>query len=161
MSYRVGQVVYVVMNREVRVVPLQIIKEVTEKTLDGDTVEYIVRGRDEANTMAISAVEGEVFETADKARKALVERATASVHRLVDKATENAKLWFTNVPSDGELPKAKPAKTKRQPVEPIQQILQDDEDPVEQHPSAAQEVQLMKMPDGTLARVKLDPSIIG
>ncbi len=165
MSYRVGQVVYVVMAREMRVVPLQIVKEVTEKTLDGDTVEYIVRGRDESSTMAISAVEGEVFETADKARKALVERATVSVHRLVDKAVENAKLWFAQVSSDGELPKAKLQKAaKKQPIENVQPVLQDEVDEshdfVSQH-NASPGSQLVKMADGTFARVKLDPSLVG
>ncbi len=161
MSYRVGQVVYVVMSREMRVVPLQIIKEVTEKTLDGDTVEYIVRGRDESSTMAISVVEGEVFETADKARKALVERATVSVHRLVDKAVENSKLWFTQVSSDVELPKAKSQKPKKQ-QDNIQPVLQDEDegpDVVSQHP--LQDSQLVKMADGTLARVKLNPNLVG
>ncbi len=164
-TYRVGQVIYVVMSKEMRVIPLQIIKEVIERTIDGDTTEYIVRGRDEASTMPVSQIEGEVFETSDKARKALIERATTSVHRLVDKAMENAKAWFAAA-AEPDMPKARPAKKPtKSPVPPPTAI--DEDDPVQQlRRELLQERdggdvpdesvgELMTLPDGTTARVKI------
>lgn len=164
MSYRVGQVVYVIMAREPRVVPLQVVEEVTKRTLDGESVEYIVRGRDAENTMAISGVEGEVFETAEKARKALVERATASVHKLVDKAVENARAWFTNV-NEADLPRkpTKPVKPKAptavadadpDPNDPIQQFAQE---LINDRDEADDAGTFVKLADGTLARVTISP----
>lgn len=162
MSYRVGQVVYVIMAREPRVVPLQVVEEVTKRTLEGETVEYIVRGRDAENTMAISSVEGEVFETAEKARKVLVERATSSVHRLIDKAVENARTWFTNV-NEGDLPRkpVKPTKAKQpvvptdlEPSDPVQQFAQE---LINDRDEADGEGTYVKLPDGTLARVTVSP----
>lgn len=160
-TYRVGQVVYVIMSKEARIVPLLVIKEVIEKTIEGETVEHIVRSKDEDNAIAVSTIDGEVFETSDKARKALVERATSSVNRMVDKAVENARLWYPmGFENDSQVSKRSPPKLpkKQQASEAEMQerrkkmfdaVVADDDVQEEQ-------VTMVKLPDGTMAKVVSD-----
>lgn len=107
MKYTVGQVLYFVLRKETRVYPMQVIEEITKKTLDGEVTSYMVRGgTDPKAQMLISEVDGEVFDSADKAKAQLIERATASITRIVDVAVTKAREWYPGsfeAPSDDPL----------------------------------------------------------
>lgn len=107
MRHTVGQVIYVVLKKELRVYPMQVIEEITKKTLEGDTVSYMVRGgTDPKAQLLISEVDGEIFDSAEKAKAILVERATESIMRLVSNAVQKAQEWYPGsfeAPSDDPL----------------------------------------------------------
>lgn len=101
MAYSIGQALYVVLRKETRVYPVQVVKVVTETTLDGDSVTYIVRagsaaGTTEPKTLPLDQIDGEVFEAIDQVKTTLIERAKVGIVRLTDVAEAKAKEWYPN-----------------------------------------------------------------
>ena len=95
MNYRVGQVLYVVLNKQTAVYPMQVVEEITKKTLNGVEVDYILRaGGPDSKNIRLNEVDGEIFDTADKARAVLTERVIISIHKRVDSAVLKAKEWY-------------------------------------------------------------------
>lgn len=167
MKYSVGQVLYVVLKKETRIYPMQVIEEITKKTLDGELTSYMVRGgTDPKAQLLITDVDGEIFDSAEKARTTLVERATASISRLVDVAVQKAAEWYPNsfeAPSDDPLtllkktpgpPGPPPVPTKQQrhrrhdPVAELQEELKREAE------GASDESLMTTLPDGTKVKVK-------
>lgn len=118
MKYAVGQVLYVVLKKELRVYPMQVIEEITKKTLEGEVTSYMVRGgTDPKAQLLITEVDGEIFDSAERAKTVLIERATASISRMIDVATQKAAEWYPNsfeAPADDPI-----ALLKKQPGTPV------------------------------------------
>lgn len=132
-SYRVGQVLFIVPKGKTLLLPMQVVEEITKKTLTGTQTSYMLKlGSDPDKTVDVADIEGEVFESSDKARKSLAERATKATNKIVDAAINKALEWY---PGSFE---AKPVITK--PV--VSDITLDDDTQV-------------ALEDGTLVRVKL------
>ena len=168
MKYTVGQVLYVVLKKETRIYPMQVVEEITKKTLDGELTSYMVRGgSDPKAQLLITEVDGEVFDSADKAKAVLIERATASIARLVDVAVQKAKEWYPGsfeAPSDDPMtllkkqpsaktPAAPPqpapgAASKKRPLAELTAELQHESDLI------AEDAPVMQLPDGTTVKVK-------
>lgn len=151
MSYRVGQVLYVVPATQPTVYPMQIVQEITRKTLEGTEIDYELRaGVTDPKTILLKEIKGEVFETAEKARSVLSERAARSVARMVESAQKKAREWypgsFEGAAQSGELSAAdfvreqSPAMTRAQ---------------------AVSDVPTVELPDGTVVRVKLPEVLSG
>ena len=96
MGYVVGQVIYVVLRKEASVFPLQIVEEIVKKTLEGEVVTYTVRmGADPTKTLTIEQVDGEIFDTAEKAKHTLLEKVSDVINRRIDHAIAQAKEWYS------------------------------------------------------------------
>lgn len=74
---------------------MMIIEEIVKRTLQGEDVNYVLQGgSDPSTTILLSAVDGEIFESADEAKYVLTTRATAQIEKLVDLAVEKASEWY-------------------------------------------------------------------
>lgn len=94
-SYKVGQVVYAVLRKEAKVFPLQVIEEITKRTLDGEATTYMVKaGQDPKKVVAIADLDAEIFDNAEAARAMLIERATQAITQRVEAAVSTAKEWY-------------------------------------------------------------------
>lgn len=133
MSYRVGQILYVVISKKMQVYPMMIVEEIIKKTLQGEQTNYVLQGgSDSDSTILLSQVDGEVFETPDEAKYVLTSRATAQIEKIVDSAVARASEWY---PSQIERSENKEVLTLQQ---------QGDE----------KDVVKVKLHDGTLANLK-------
>lgn len=95
MTYKVGQVIYVVLRREAVVYPVQVVEEITKKTLDGEATTYMIRaGSNPQKVVGVSDVDGELFDTAEAVKATLVDRASASIVERVDQAVAKAREWY-------------------------------------------------------------------
>ena len=95
MNYRVGQVLFVILKKEAGIYPMQVIEEITKKTLNGDETTYILRvGADPSKIIDISKIEDEIFDSAENAKNVLVERVTKAINFRVEQAVEKAKEWY-------------------------------------------------------------------
>ena len=116
-SYRVGQVLYVVLSKEARIYPIQVVEEFTKKTLEGSLTTYMVRGGPNSNeTLAIDDVEGELFDSAAKLQKTLVDRATAGISNRVEQVVAKSQEWYPTgfeQAADDELASLKKVPTKQ------------------------------------------------
>lgn len=143
--YVVGQVIYVVLKKNRTVVPMQIIEEITKKTLQGSLVTYqVMAGTDPKNSILIEQVDGEIFESAEAARKALIERASASIDKIIKGAQAQARTWYVN---------------QANPPEFIPQLSEEGHDQalVDSFANVVEESdgQMIQMPDGTMARARV------
>lgn len=93
--YVIGQVLFVVLSKKNQVYPMQVIEVITKKTLNGEEISYVLQaGSDKDNKVTLSQVDGEVFNTAEDAKRTLVQRATSQIIKLVDAATRKAGEWY-------------------------------------------------------------------
>lgn len=135
MRYAVGQVIYVILNKKGQVYPMRIIEEITKKTLRGEEVNYVLQvGKESSATMLLNDVEGEVFETPEEARVTLIDRATKQIEKIVNLAVLKSKEWYQ--PSTD------------QPQQRLQEIH-------ELPPPTYEKDNVITLPDGTVARLKL------
>ena len=143
MSYTIGQILYVVLNKKSQVYPMQIIEVITKKTLQGEDVKYLLRaGSDKSSTVMLDQIDGELFDSADVARSVLIKRATTQVNRLIDMAVKKSQEWYGS-------------------LEDTPQTIQDLPDLSEdiQHTtsinSKSKETAEVMLPDGTVAKIKM------
>jgi hypothetical protein len=128
MSYNVGQILFVVLNKKNQVYPMLVVEEIVKRTLRGEETNYVLQGgSDPSSRLMLDQVDGDIFNSAEEARNVLVSKATSQIEKLVLAAKEKAKEWYTS---------------------------SHDENVVHELP-IKNEGQVVKLPDGTVARVRL------
>lgn len=136
--YTIGQVLFVVLSKKNQVYPMQVIETITKRTLHGEEISYVLQaGADKESKVTLDKVDGEVFETSDKARKTLIQRATAQINRLVDTAVTKSSEWYNVVDQPQTIHDLPDLMTKTS--------LQVDEE----------ETSTVTMPDGSIVKVRL------
>jgi hypothetical protein len=147
MAYKIGQVLFIVLNKKTQVYPMQVVEIITKQTLQGDDVKYKLQGgTDKSVTVFLDDVDGEVFESAEKARQVLTKRANSQINRLVDAAISKSQQWYGSL---GEKPVLDPFEmpsTERESDLADTLISPGEED----------EVPTVVLPDGTVAKVKIN-----
>lgn len=97
MKRQVGQILYVAARKQMVVYPIQVIEEITKKTLAGSETTYMVRitTRESGHKdILISEIQDEVFDSAAMARETLTQRATASIAKIVENACSVAQSLY-------------------------------------------------------------------
>lgn len=142
--YTIGQVLYIVLSKKNQVYPMQVIEVITKKTLKGQEVSYLLQaGSDPASTILLNKIEGEVFETSEKARSVLIKRASDQIDRLVDNAVKKSSEWYSRsivVP---------------QTIEGLPEFDRQDTDA----DTGAIDAATVTLPDGSVAKVKLPSNV--
>jgi hypothetical protein len=91
-----GQVLFIVLKKEMNVYPVQISEIVSKKTLSGEDVSYFVRTGNKDSNIALTSIEGEIFNSAEEARKTLTKRARLHIDKIVDNAIRKSNEWYDN-----------------------------------------------------------------
>ena len=171
-TYRVGQVLYVVLRKEARIYPMQVVEEVTKKTLEGTATTYLVRGGPNADAaIPIGEVDGEIFDSAAKVQKTLLERANNGINERVQNAVTKAQEWYPTgfeESADDELaairkpaqpgqapPPVQAPPSRRQKKPPVSPEMQE----LTQELAAETAGLEVRLDDGTVAKVKLPPGM--
>lgn len=98
MELTVGQIVFIVSQKNMSVYPMRVVEAISKQALNKDTsVSYVFEGpppHDGSNRISSTELEGEVFSSADAAHRALTERAHASIAKIVGQARAKASEWF-------------------------------------------------------------------
>jgi hypothetical protein len=117
------------------ILPVRVVEEITKKTLSKDTVySYVVQKPDGA-IANLSDLDGEVFESAGKVRAQLTQRIMTSVAKIVSEAELKAIEVFGNSAEQS-------SPTVDDVLPAYDPVIEGNED------------QLVKLPDGTVARLK-------
>ncbi len=161
-QYALGQVIYVVLKKELCVYPMQITEIVDKRTLDGAVTTYMVRGgTDPKAQLLITDVDGEVFDSSERAKQILLERATVSITKLVDAAAEKAREWYPNMfesPADDPMalikksPEQAAKRRRARPKSEVAELAAEFQREAEE--LAERGVQLVTLPDGSKAKVR-------
>lgn len=139
--YTIGQVLFVVLTKKNQVYPMQVVETITKRTLRGEEISYVLQaGSDRTSKVTLDTVDGEIFDSAEKARNTLVQRATLQINKLIDTAVSKSTEWYgldQQPQSIKDLPDLLPNPVKKD------EIFDGDD------------VSIVTMPDGSVVKVRL------
>lgn len=92
--YKVGQIIYTVLEDKYKVVPLKISEQVITKTLDGETTSYkvIMPGKSKKK-IDLSKVNN-IWEDLDKVKNHLLKNATKAIESMLEESTSIQNKYF-------------------------------------------------------------------
>lgn len=84
MNYNVGQILYMTNSKSLKIIPIQIVEEVTRITLNGSEKTYMVQFPDSKKTIAdINTLNGELFDDIVALKHKMIENATSSIEKMI------------------------------------------------------------------------------
>jgi hypothetical protein len=96
-EYKINQIVYVILRKESRVYPMQVVKVLRETTSTGETTTYMLRGGSGVDQLLqMDQIDGEVFDSPDVVYKTLLDRASKGINALVEHAKAKATEWYVD-----------------------------------------------------------------
>ena len=96
MNYKVGQVLYMTNPKSLKIIPIQIVEEVTRTTLNGSEKTYMIQFPDSKKTRVdIASLKGDLFADTKELRDIMVSNATASIDKMITIATQLAKEEYS------------------------------------------------------------------
>jgi hypothetical protein len=107
MKLNVGQIVYVIPDKQTVVYPMRVDEEITKKIWHAGEIstetEYSLKsGGANPKHYLLSSIQGEVFESAEHARTVMLDRATRSVNKHIELAVNKATEWFAETAAEPE-----------------------------------------------------------
>jgi len=151
-SYKVGQVVYVILSNKNIVIPMRVVEEITKRTLAGEETNYVLQsGNSDSDTVLMNQIAGEVFENPDVLNSILTDRASKAIGRMIDNAKKKSVEWF------GPAIKQKKEKPKKElkiqtNVDSIDSTVYDERGlPIDMNESQ----QKIQLDDGTIVNISL------
>jgi len=95
-NYSVGQVLFLLMEKDRRVLPVQIIEQVVRKTLEGESVSYVVKLPDKNSTVVdLDKVKAEIFSDENQARERMTENTLAMIEMIIRRSVVLAGEKFS------------------------------------------------------------------
>ena len=92
MEYKVGQILYMTNTKNLKIIPVQVVEEVTRTTLKGIEKTYMVQFPDNKKTVVdMSTLKGEFFDDTEVLRNTMIQNATNSINKMITIAVTLAK----------------------------------------------------------------------
>lgn len=150
--HRVGQVLFIILNKKQQVIPVQVTEQIVRRTLNGEEISYTVSipAREGLKPMTLEQIDGEVFTSIDQVKERMFENATEVINAITEKAGTVAKNRFDYSPTESETNQSVDA-------------LTDDDvlvTPRSNERKAGPGEAMVDLGDGTVAKVKL-PDLAG
>ena len=99
MSYSVGQIIYVVLNKRQTVIPAQVVEETVRRSLDGEITTYsVVVPNSSKKSYPLNELDGDVYVTLDEVRDKLMKNAQGVIDELIGKARNLQEQAFAATP---------------------------------------------------------------
>jgi hypothetical protein len=90
----VGQLIYLLSNKDIKVYPAQVIEEINRKTLSGSETSYVImlpdKNRSEVN---ISHIDAEIFTSSQEMEDKMFENAKLKIKSLIRSARELESIF--------------------------------------------------------------------
>ena len=143
MNYKVGQVLYLLLNKESRVFPVQVVEVVLRRTLDGEQTSYSVKmpTRDK-DIVDLDKIDANIFLTPAELQSFMNENAQKTIASLVQQAHTLASNVFQEEHEENVAPEVE---------DEIDDVVYESE--VVQNDN---QVATIDLGDGTKARINLD-----
>jgi hypothetical protein len=95
MRYTVGQIVFLLSRKDMKVFPAQIIEEITSKKIDGEKISYTARlPNRKQSEICLDDVDADVFSDAVTLEKFMVDSAKKSIDRVIKSAQDLSEKSF-------------------------------------------------------------------
>ena len=84
---RVGQIVYLLSNKDIRVFPAQVIEEINRKTLTGSKTSYVIKLPDKTGSeVNIENIDAQIFTSARDLESKMIENAKSKISSILQSA---------------------------------------------------------------------------
>ena len=94
-TYAIGQVIYLLSNKETKVFPAQVVEVVVRKTLENEETNYFIKMPDNAATVvSLSKVDGQVFLSLEALKNFMLENARKNIESIVLSSQQLAEKVF-------------------------------------------------------------------
>lgn len=96
MSYKVGQVLYLLINDEMKIIPVQVVEVVVRHRFNEDTMtayNVLLPGKS-AKIASLSDINATAYTDVDELRKFMVDNAVMSINKMLSRAFEAAETHF-------------------------------------------------------------------
>lgn len=124
MQYEVGQIIYILKNKNLQIVPAKVNEEIVRKTIDETIVQYVLGLPDDKKVM-IDDVDDKIFKDIDTLKEFMLENTKKTVESLIEKALLDKDQYF-NKEKEEEI------KTHKHVQNDIKQVIMNNEDNKEQ-----------------------------
>ncbi len=99
-NYEVGQIVYLLVKGEMKVIPTRVVEAITRRRLSGSETTYMVQLPDKERTIIdLTELDAEPFNDLNRVRDVMLERVTASIEGTI-KRTEALARSLATPPDD-------------------------------------------------------------
>ena len=96
MSYNVGQIVYLLSKKDLKVFPAQVIEEIKRKTIGGETISYVVMLPDKNRSeVPLDELNVESFTSISAASETMMENAKSQIGAILERAKEISRIFDT------------------------------------------------------------------
>ena len=150
--YRVGQILYLLSNKNTRVFPSRVIEEIIRNTLNGKNVDYLIQLPDKDETIAsLSELSVVPFSSIGDLRNHMVENAKASIESMVENAVQSAQTIY------GETGNIESSEEKEETVEAtVKETVEKKDKKPKSLKKEEKQFMNIKLQDGKKARIKID-----
>jgi hypothetical protein len=93
--YKIGQVLHLVLQNKMKILPVQVVEEITKKTFGGEKTQYFVSTPDKSKEpINLDDFDGQVFKNLDEVRSFLLENITQNINKMIHRSAQIAKECF-------------------------------------------------------------------
>lgn len=91
-SYEVGQIIYLLVKAEMKVIPVRVVEAITRRTLKGAETTYLVQLPDKNKTVSdLNDLDAEIYTDLNHVKQILLEHVTASIESTITRTQMLAK----------------------------------------------------------------------
>ena len=95
MKYKVGQILFLIGEKSIKIMPIQVIEEVIRTNIDGTHKTYIIQLPDKnKTTVDINDIKGSIFKSVKELREFMIANAIKSIDSMIDKSSILSKKVF-------------------------------------------------------------------
>ena len=94
MAYEVGQVLFLILSKKQHVVPVQVVEQVTRRSLDGEETSYSVRIPGRADLHNLHELKADVYVSLEAVQAKLQDNAIHAIGKIVNSAGNLAAKHF-------------------------------------------------------------------
>ena len=97
--YSVGQILYMLLDKSRKVVPVRVVEQVIRKSIDGEEVSYVVLlpSKDKSK-IDLSKIDGRPFTSPEEVRKVMMKNASDAIDRMIETSRQISKSAFGSNP---------------------------------------------------------------
>lgn len=100
MKFEVGQLLYLLLRQDMKVILAQVVEEIVRKKIDGQEINYkIILPTKDRDVIDITDLDADIFTDADSIRSHMIKNASLTIDKLISRAETMAGL----VPSQNKI----------------------------------------------------------
>ena len=94
-EYEVGQIIYLLSPKSLKVLPSLIVEEIKRKTVEATQTQFVVQMPDAKKTrVTIDEVKAKIFSDVESLRSFMINNATQTIDKLIENAVSEKEINF-------------------------------------------------------------------